>query len=281
MAEAVPASIVMGTMTITLFGVLLWLSWRQRRLHWALIIALGTMFTGLVDPLANWATFASLNPDVPHLPTTWAWFRLAPLSEPALSLLGGYSSYYLLTGFALYWVAKKLVLSRARPMSWVGRHPLLALFLTAWVVAVPLTALQQWQWIDAGMLVYTQFAGPVVHIGHVQLPLLILLYDPFVFATVALLCYRNPQNESVVLTKLAARLPGRESHRRATAGRQVFVAAVLMISSILAPIAAFSIVRVSGAADNPTYDEYPFPIAKVYDPYGDLEDAGKAGPFVR
>ena len=207
--------------------------------------------------------------------------RLAPLSEPALSLIGGYSAYYLLTGFALYWVTKKLVLSRASATSWVGRHPLLALFITAWLIAVPLTALQQWQWIDAGMLVYTQFAGPVVHIGHVQLPLLILLYDPFVFATVALMCYRNDRNESVVLTKLAARLPGREGHRRATSGRQVVVAAVLMMSSILLPISAFAVVRASGIADQPTYDKYPYPEAKVYDPYGDLERAGKPGPFVR
>jgi hypothetical protein len=280
MAKAVPASIVMSTLTISLFGTLLWLSWKQRRMHWALIIAVGTLFTGLVDPIANWATFASLNPETPHLPTTWPWFRHAPLTEPALSLLGGYSAYYVLSGFFLYWVTTKLVLARAAPASWVGRHPLLALYAGAWVLCIPFNALLQWQWMQAGTLVYTQFAGPVIHLGHVQLPFLILLYDPFVFATIALLCYRDDDNRSVVLTRLAKLLPGRPGHRCATAGRQVVVAAVLVVASMLAPIGVFSVIRVAGLADHPTYAEYPFPDAKVYDPYGDLERAGKPGPFL-
>ena len=32
---------------------------------------------------------------------------------------------------------------------------------------------------------------------------------------------------------------------------------------------------------HPAYEQYPYPEAKVYDPYGDLADAGKAGPFYR
>ena len=38
--------------------------------------------------------------------------------------------------------------------------------------------------------------------------------------------------------------------------------------------------RVSGLAE-PAYDKYPYPSVKVYDPYGDLERAGKPGPFYR
>jgi hypothetical protein len=280
MAKAVPASIVMSTLTLSLFGTLLWLSWKQRHMHWALIIAVGTLFSGLVDPIANWATFASLNPETPHLPTTWPWFRHAPLTEPALSLLGGYSAYYVLSGFFLYWVTTKLVLARATPASWVGRHPLLALYTGAWVLCIPFNALLQWQWMQAGTLVYTQFAGPVIHLGHVQLPFFILLYDPFVFATIALLCYRDDDNRSVVLTRLAKLLPGRRGHRLATSGRQVVVAGLLVVTSMLGPIGVFSIIRVAGLAERPTYAEYPFPDAKVYDPYGDLERAGKPGPFV-
>jgi len=281
MAKAVPASITMSLMAVTLFGVLIWKSYRQGRMHWGLIIAVGTLFTGLVDPIANWATFASLNPATPHLPTTWPWARLAPISEPALSLLGGYSAYYVLSGLLLYWLSKKLVLSHAKPAGWIARHPLWTLFISAWALCLPINALLQYQWIQAGSLVYTQFFGPVLHIGHVQLPFLILLYDPFVFATIALLCYHDAGNNSVVLTKLAPLLPGRRGHRHATSGRQVVVAGVLVVSSMLMPIGAFSVIRVSGLADKPTYDKYPFPVTKVYDPYGDLQRAGKPGPFAR
>jgi hypothetical protein len=281
MAKAVPASIVMSSLVVGLFGFLGWLSWKQRRMHWALIIAVGTLFTGLIDPIANWATFASLNPETPHLPTTWPWFRNAPLGEPALSLLGGYSAYYVLSGLLLYWIVTRLVLDRVSPTSWIGRHPLLSLFVGAWIVCLPLNALLQWQWMQAGTLVYTQFFGPVLRLGHVQLPFLILLYDPFVFATIALLCHHDDDNRSVVLTKLARLLPGRRGHRHATSGRQVVVAGVLVVTSMLLPVGVFSLIRVSGLADKPTYAKYPYPVAKVYDPYGDLQRAGKPGPFVR
>ena len=99
----------------------------------------------------------------------------------------------------------------------MGRpHQLLTLFIGAWVACLPLNEVLQWQWMQAGTLVYTQFFRQVLHLGHVQLPFLILLYDPFVFATIALLCYRDDENRSVVLSKLATLLPGRRGHRQAT-----------------------------------------------------------------
>ena len=115
MAQAIKASIPMVVVMVAMFGTLGWLSWRQGRMHRALIVAIGMLFTGVVDPVANWATFASLTPAAPHLPTGLPWFGVAPLAEPALSLLGGYSAYYVLTGLLFYWLTKKLVLS------WAGR----------------------------------------------------------------------------------------------------------------------------------------------------------------
>ena len=44
--------------------------------------------------------------------------------------------------------------------------------------------------------------------------------------------------------------------------------------------AAFSMLRVGGDP-KPAYDVWPYPAVKVYDPYGDLERAGKPGPFYR
>lgn len=277
--DAVPFAIVSLGSTAALFAGLLWLSWRQRRLHWAAITALGAVFTGVVDPLANWATFASLNPKVPHLPTEWPWVRLAPLSEPVSAFLGGYALYYLAIGGMSYRLSQRLVLRRARPGSIVDRRPLLSLFVSAWVISFPFNAVFQLAWMGVGMLVYTQFAGPVLHVGHLELPYLILLYDPFVYATLAVLTVRDDHGQSIVLARLAPLLPGRAGRPRNTSARQVVVAGGLMISSILLPIAGFCAIRGLGLADDVVYEEWPFPETKVYDPYGQVEAAGKPGPF--
>lgn len=281
MLDPVPNTIMSLGGVIGLGVLLVWLSRRAGRLHWAAIIAIGSVFTGLVDPLANWATFASLNPKVPHMPTTWAVVRLAPLSEPASAFLGGYVTYYLSIGLAMYWLARRFVVGRARPNSWVGRHPLASTFATAWVVSFPINALFQLAWMGAGMLVYTQFLGPAIHLGHLQLPLLILFYDPFVYGTVAVLACRNEAGDSIALTKIASRLPGRGDRAGTSNVRQIVVAGVLMMASILGPISAFALIRASGTADHVVYEKWPFPETSVYDPYGDVQEAGKPGPFHR
>lgn len=277
--EPVPFAIVSLGQVALLFGVLLWLSWRQRRLHWTAIMALGAVFTGIVDPLANWATFASLNPEVPHLPTDWPWIRLAPLSEPVAAFLGGYASYYLAIGGLSYLLARKMVRRLEGSSEWIRRRPLLALFVGAWVISFPMNALFQLSWMAIGMLVYTQFAGPTLDVAHLRLPFLILLYDPFVYATQAILCVRNDHGESAVLARLAPELPQRAGHPGNTSGRQVVVAGTLMIASILAPISGFAAIRGLGLADNVVYEQWPFPETSVYDPYGLLEAEGEPGPF--
>lgn len=275
------APFVIGSMTqsLILFGVLLGISYRQRRLHWAAIIALGAIFTGLVDPIANWATFASLNPAAAHLPTDWPWVRHAPLSEPASAFLGGYASYYLAIGGSMFWLARRFLLRRAAPGSFAARRPLWTIFITAWIVSFPINGLFQLAWMKIGMLTYTQFLGPVIHLGELQLPFLILFYDPFVYATLAILCYRDDTGRSVVMSSLAQRLPGRAGRPKDTSARQVGVAGLLMIASIMGPISVFSAIRASGIATNVVYDEHPFPETKTYDPYGDVEKSGKPGPF--
>jgi hypothetical protein len=51
--------------------ILGWLSYRQRRVHWAVIIAFAGLITGALDPLANWATFAVFEPRMLHFPLSW------------------------------------------------------------------------------------------------------------------------------------------------------------------------------------------------------------------
>ena len=59
---------------------------------------IAAFFAGALDPLANWATFTVFDPRVAHFPLSWPYFNASPLLEPTLSFLGGYASYYVLTG---------------------------------------------------------------------------------------------------------------------------------------------------------------------------------------
>ena len=136
----------------------------------------------------------------------------------------------------------------------------------------------QYEWIKARSLVYTQFFGPIMHFGPIQLPFLVLLYDPFVYATIAVLLYPDATGKSVLLSHLSKKLPGRK--RSDTAGRQTVIAGLLVVSSLILPISVFAVIRVAGLAEKPAYGKYPYPGLKVYDPYCVLARAGKPGPFI-
>ena len=60
----------------------------------------------------------------------------------------------------------------------------------------------------------------------------------------------------------------------------LIVATAVLVTAVAVPIGVFSLLRISGHTA-PAYDRYPYPAVKVYDPYGDLERAGKPGPFYR
>jgi hypothetical protein len=263
---------------VLLLAWLAWLSVRQRRLHRFALIAIGSIATGLLDPLANWATVASLSPRQDHFPTDWPWFDLAPLAEPTSVLLGAYTAYYLITGVLFYWLVDRLMLRRASPTSWIGNHPLLTLFVAVYVLSFPLNMWLQVEWMKAGVLLYTQFPGPILDFGGHKLPLLIQFYDPFVYATVALLCVPDEQGESRVLVQVASQLP---FGRLASSGRQAVAAALVLVATFMVPIGSFCLMRLSGIDYPVIYESNPWPETKVYDPYGDLERAGKQGPFQR
>ncbi|WP_372747349.1 hypothetical protein [Litorivivens sp.] len=263
---------------LLVFGILLWHSHKQGQLTPATIVALGTLFTGFIDPLANWATFAILNPEIPHFPLSWPWFNLAPLIEPVAAFLGGYSAYYMLIGLGSYWLAGRFLGSPHAPR-WTRQKPFIAMFGAAFVVSLPFNLAFQLAWMEYDVLVYTQCFGPVLRVGNHQYPLLIALYDPFIYATIATLCLPDSQGRSRALVVLTEKLPSVRHENRSAASRQIAVAVVLVWLSILTPISFFAGVRLAGWANTPVYDTFPFPSAKIYDPYGDLERAGKAGPF--
>jgi hypothetical protein len=271
-------SVMSAALTVAFFGYLAWWSIRQRSPHWLLIVGIAAFFAGALDPLANWATFAVFDPRVAHFPLSWPYFNASPLLEPTLSFLGGYASYYVLTGLGLLSLHRRFIEPRIRPGSWLDRHRFIAVFITGFVAGLPLNALMQFMWLKVGLFVYTEAAGPVLHLGGRYLPLYMVIYDSALFAIVALLCVRDDNGRPAIVATLADRLP--TVGAQITTARLLAIATAVLMSAVLLPIAVFSLLRIGGDP-KPAYDLWPFPTVKVYDPYGDLEQAGKPGPFYR
>jgi hypothetical protein len=267
-------SVTSALLTVAFFGVVITRSVRERRPNWALIVGIAALFAGALDPLANWATFTVFDPRVGHFPLSWAYFNASPLLEPTLSFLGGYASYYVLTGVGLLSIHHRIVEPRLRE-GWWSRHRLVSVFATGFIAGLPINALMQFLWLKVGLFVYTQAAGPMLHIGERRLPLLMIIYDSVLFALVAVLCVRDDNGRPAVVARLVTRMGG-----RTTPGRLLVVATALLMTAVAVPIALFSLLRISDQT-SPAYDRYPYPAVKVYDPYGDLAKSGKPGPFYR
>lgn len=265
-------------MAIGLIGVLVWLSWRKRKVHWAVIIAFAGLITGALDPLANWATFAIFDPRMLHFPLSWPYVNISPNLEPALSFLGGYAAYYLLNGLGFLQLHDRLLGPAMRRVGWLARHRLVAVFIGAFLIAIPINFLIQTTWMRAGIFFYTEAVGPVVRLGHIQFPLIMAIYDSFIFAMVAVMCVRDSNDELVLINRVARWLPTRQERPQVTLTRQLLVSVTIGLLSFAVPLAVLAGLREAGLS-GPAYDQNPYPDVKVYDPYGHLREAGKPGPF--
>ena len=272
------ANVAPAVGSAVLLGTFLFLSVRRRRLHPGVILVLAITFMGVLDPIANWATFTVFDPRIGHFPLDWPWMRFAPLLEPSFSFLGGYATYYFTVSLGLYWLYHHVVMPRMRAGSWIDRHRLLSLSLFCFVVSIPIDIVMLFGWLRFGIVSFLEGVGPVLTWGGVQLSLGMVLYDSWPFLFIPMLCQRDEDGRSVVLARLARRLPHWSSSPRDSSARQLVAGTALMIAVGLVPFSVFSVLRVTHQF-RPTYDEFPFPAAKVYDPYGDLREAGKAGPF--
>jgi hypothetical protein len=151
-------------------------------------------------------------------------------------------------------------------------------FITGFIAGLLINAVMQFMWLKVGLFVYTEVAGPVLHVAGRQLPVLMVIYDSVLFAVVALLCVRDDSGRPAIVAKLAQRLPALGP--RITTTRLMVAATAVLMSAVLLPIAVFSLLRIGGDP-KPAYDVWPYPTVRVYDPYGHLERAGKPGPFYR
>jgi hypothetical protein len=267
-------------MAIGLIATLVWLSVRQRKVHWTVVIAFAGLITGALDPLANWATFAIFDPRMLHFPLSWPYVNISPDLEPALAFLGGYAAYYLLNGLAFLQLHDRFIDPLMRRTSWLARHRLVAVFIGATMVAIPINGLIQFTWMRFGIFFYTEAVGPLCRIGHIYFPLIMAVYDSIIFGMVAVMCVRDECGELVLIHRIARWLPARPGRNSDTLTRQLLVSVAVGLLSFSAPLAVLSGLRAAGLSQ-PAYEHNPYPTIKVYDPYGHLEKSGKPGPFYK
>lgn len=267
-------------LAIGLIAVLVWLSWRQRKVHWAVIIAFAGLITGVLDPLANWATFAIFDPRMLHFPLSWPYVNISPNLEPALAFLGGYAAYYLLNGLGFLKLHDRLLDPLMRRTGWLAPRRLLRVFIGATIIAVPINGLIQFTWMRAGIFYYTEAVGPVLRIGHIHFPLIMAVYDALIFGMVAVMCVRDESGELVLINRIARWLPARRDRPKVTLTRQLLISVTVGLVSFAVPLGVLAGMREAGLS-RPSFDQNPYPDVNLYDPYGHLEDAGKPGPFYR
>jgi hypothetical protein len=265
---------------IGLVATLVWLSWRQRKIHWAVIIAFAGLITGALDPLANWATFAIFDPRMLHFPLSWPYVNISPNLEPALAFLGGYAAYYLLNGLGFLKLHDRFLDPLMRRTQWLARHRLVRVFVGATLIAIPINGLIQFSWMRAGIFFYTEAVGPVLQIGHIHFPLIMAVYDSVIFGMVAVMCVRDDNDELVLINRIARWLPSRRGSPKVTLTRQLLVSVTVGLVSFAVPLAVLAGLREAGLS-RPSFDKNPYPEMNLYDPYGHLEEAGKSGPFYR
>ncbi|WP_253900517.1 hypothetical protein [Mycobacterium asiaticum] len=138
----------------------------------------------------------------------------------------------------------------------------------------------QFTWMRCGIFFYTEAVGPVLRVGHVYFPLIMAVYDSFIFAMVAVMCVRDEDDELVLISSIARWLPGRRGRPKLTLTRQLLISVAAGLVTFAVPLAVLAGLRAAGLSE-PAYDRNPYPNVKVYDPCGHLQNAGKPGPFYR
>jgi len=271
------AKMQLGTVAMmTVLVVVLVVMWRRHPKHPILLAAIAC--TGIVwlDPVMNWAPYAVYNPQLWHMPETWALVSLSPTVEPFVVL--GYVSFYLLPFFPGIWLLRRI--QARRPVtSFAWRHPLISLALLVYVIGFVYDAMLEILCIRAGLYIYSQVIpfGSVFTGKAYQFP---LLWESSLVTVVmipaAVLLYRDDTGRTVA-ERLAQRL--RFGWLRTRPALATFVVIFGLLNLAYAGYGlGFAAIRWSKAATSMACP-YPYPEAKVYDPNGFYAEAGQPGPY--
>lgn len=250
------------------------LSWRQRSMHFGLIVFLSVTGLSLLDPPANWVTFTVYDSQFLHFPTTWTWMSLAPLLEPVI-VIPGYPMYYMTIALIGAFLAKK-VMGRARPGSWMARHPRSTYLGVGLLTGLAWDIPTELFMIRAHMYHYSEAWGPTIGAGHGRFPIVWGFFTWFAIATVTMLFYRDDRGRSLA-HDLAEKLPG----KGLSSPRLVLAGTLFLMALYLVPMALYGVIRVTGLSHPNLPHGWQYPEAKVYDPYGRLDKAGIPGPYYK
>jgi Spirocyclase AveC-like len=271
------AKLQLGTVAmVTVVVVVCFVFWRRHPKHPILLCAIAC--TGIVwlDPVMNWAPYAVYNPELWHMPETWALVSLSPTVEPFVVL--GYVSFYLAPFFPAIWLLRRI--QRRRPVtSFPWRHPLISLAVLVYVIGFVYDAMLEIFSIRAGLYIYSQVIpfGSVFTGEAYQFP---LLWESslvtLVMIPAAVLLYRDDTGRTVA-EKLAQRLRFRSLQSRPALATFVVIFGILNLAYAGYGL-GFAAIRWSRLATSVACP-YPYPEAKVYDPNGFYAEAGQPGPY--
>jgi Spirocyclase AveC-like len=266
--------VVVAAGLLSVFG---WLSVRQHHVHHGLIVLAAVTLLSWMDPIANWVTFTVFNPSFLHFPTSWAWISLAPLVEPVTNV-PGYPMYFLSVGLVAYALAK-FMLARSSSEGWLRRHPLLTIFGVGFVVAFIWDVFTELFMLRAGMYLYSQSYGPIIHWGPAEYPVIWGFFTWSSIAMVTVLLYRDADDQSV-LSRLGRRLSlRRHSTGTPSALRQIAAGVIILSLTYSVSLGLYGGLRLAHLTHKGYSGQWPYPSTKVYDPQGVLEHAGVTGPF--
>jgi hypothetical protein len=264
-----------GTVVTMLICIIAWTwAWVRNPGRPVLLMLLAGTAIVWLDPVMNWAPYAVYNPELWHFPEDWPWVSVSPTVEPFIVI--GYATFYVGPYFPAIWILRG-VQGRSSKEAFVWRHPLLCLGALAFVIGFAMDAALEIFLIQAQAYIYSQVMpfGSIFTGTPFQFPLMVeSTLVTLVMIPAAVLLYRDDTGRAQA-EKLAQRL-------RLFRGRPALATFLVMFGILnLAYFAyggGFLLIRANHLATSVACP-WPYPEAKVFDPNGFYEQAGKPGPF--
>jgi hypothetical protein len=242
--------------------------------HAAVPIFLVLFLQILMDPLYNWAMYCNYYTNLLHWPVNWSIMNVAPTIEPLWIVMGAYQVFFLGPAWGAFALYKRYMGKRAGRTGWIDRHPVLALFLGAWVLGMIADILMEQWMLNMYIYKYTQIGGPALTLGHGHLQLDEIAWIGFLIAVCAVLLHRNDRGETI-----GAQIAQRSAWLRRFKVGGAGVTVMIMTVALLAYGGYFATLRLTGSDTHIAAGNWPYSAARTYDPNGRLQRAGIGGPY--
>jgi hypothetical protein len=270
---------ILYVVTALVLGWMLWSLARHYRatgrVQPAAVLLLAFTIFALWDPLINWATYTVFSPDLIHYPIDWPWFgNVAPVVETTW-IWGGYGLFYMTPMLFGFWLWRTRVAPRAKPGSFVARHPLLSIGIFGVIFGFIFDVPTELFLMNMNIWHYWQWWGPAISIGNATLPLTEIFWTGMMIGAGMVLLHHDDRGRSQVAV-MASRRP---LAQRLHIGEKTMII-VLLTAVYACYLLSFGVLRVLDLAQN-VEDEWPASTSKVYDPYGVAKENGIPGPYFK